>query len=105
MATISEKRGQELYNVVAVVDRDERCRARALEEYPGDYSRIILTTLGKPVVDVEINSNDAYAENVIKILDSKGTYTPDFTGYELTCIVDGVPSWLATAAFPTMPNI
>ncbi len=54
-----------------------------------DYSKIILTAPGKPVVDVEINSNDAYAANVIKILGSKGTYTSNFSGYELTYIVDG----------------
>lgn len=48
-----------------------------------DYAKIILTAPGKPVVDIEINSNDAYAADNIKILGSKGTYKCTPSKYEL----------------------
>ena len=54
-----------------------------------DYAKIIVTAPGKAVVDLEINNNDAYPANTIKILGSKGTYTSTFGKYEMKYIVDG----------------
>ncbi len=54
-----------------------------------DYSKIILTAPDKPVIDLEINNNDAYPANTIKILGSRGTYTSTFGKYEMKYIVDG----------------
>ena len=54
-----------------------------------DYAKIILTAPGKPVVDVEINSNDAYSAPLVKILGSKGTYKSSTSEYEMKYIVDG----------------
>lgn len=54
-----------------------------------DYAKIIVTAPKKAVVDIEINSNDAYPEWNIKILGSKGTYKSNVTNYEMKYIVDG----------------
>ena len=54
-----------------------------------DYAKIILTAPGKPVVDVEISSNDAYADYKLKILGSKGCYKTGINEYEMKYIVDG----------------
>lgn len=54
-----------------------------------DYVKLLLTAPGKPLVDVEINSTDAYSDYNIKIQGDKGTFrcTPD--AYQYTYIVDG----------------
>ena len=54
-----------------------------------DYAKIILTAPGKPVVDVEISSNDAYTDYKLRILGSKGCYKTDINHYEMKYIVDG----------------
>ena len=54
-----------------------------------DYAKIILTAPGKPVVDLEINNNDAYPASTIKILGSKGTFKTGFWKYDMKYIVDG----------------
>ncbi len=49
--------GTELYNVVAVVDRDERRRRRALEEYPGcEAFESYQELYGRKDIDLVINS-------------------------------------------------
>ncbi len=54
-----------------------------------DYAKIILAAPGKPVIDLEINNNDAYPASTIKILGSKGTYASTVAKYEMKYIVDG----------------
>ena len=54
-----------------------------------DYAKILITAPGKPLVDIEISSMDAYSDYTLKIQGSKGTFkaTPD--KYEMVYICDG----------------
>ena len=54
-----------------------------------DYAKIILTAPKKPVVDVEINSTDAYSDYNLKIQGSKGTYVCTYGSYKMKYVVDG----------------
>ena len=54
-----------------------------------DYAKIILTAPGKPLVDVEVSSMDAYSTFNIKIQGSRGTFKCTTKDYEMTYIVDG----------------
>lgn len=54
-----------------------------------DYAKIIMTAPGKPVIDIEVSSNDAFAPSNIKILGSRGTYISSTDSYEMKYIVDG----------------
>lgn len=54
-----------------------------------DYAKMILVAPGKPVVDVEINSTDAYSNYNIKIQGTKGTYQSTPGAYKMKYIVDG----------------
>lgn len=54
-----------------------------------DYAKIILSAPNKPVVDVEISSNDAFPASTLKILGSRGTYSSSITNYKLKYITDG----------------
>lgn len=54
-----------------------------------DYAKIIVTAPNKPVVDIEISSNDAYPASTVKVLGSKGTLKSTISEYEMKYIVDG----------------
>lgn len=54
-----------------------------------DYAKIILTAPGKPVVDVEISSLDAFCDFNVKIQGSRGTHKTTITKYQTKYIVDG----------------
>ena len=54
-----------------------------------DFVKIILDAPGKPVVDIEASSTDAYSPYNIKIQGTKGTFKSTATAYEMTYIVDG----------------
>ena len=54
-----------------------------------DYAKILLAAPMRPLVDIEINSTDAYSNYNIKIQGSKGTYKATPKAYEMTYIVDG----------------
>ena len=54
-----------------------------------DYAKVILTAPGKPVVDVEVSSVDAFSPYNIKIQGSRGTYTCTTAEYKVKYIVDG----------------
>ncbi len=54
-----------------------------------DVAKIILTAPGKPVVDIEINSIDAYCDYNIKIQGSRGTVKANGKKCMYTYIVDG----------------
>ena len=78
------------------LDFDENVRvafsrlARGLTSGDGDdYAKVILTAPGKPVVDIEVSSMDAYSPFNIKIQGSRGTFKCTPQKYDLTYIVDG----------------
>lgn len=54
-----------------------------------DYAKIILTAPGKPVVDIEINSTDAYSDYNLKIQGTRGTYKCTPGAYKMKYVVDG----------------
>ena len=54
-----------------------------------DYAKIILTAPGKPVIDLEINSTDAYSDFNLKIQGSKGTFKCTTQKYMMKYIIDG----------------
>ena len=54
-----------------------------------DYAKIILSAPGKPVVDVEVSSIDAFSDFNIKIQGSRGTYSCTTAAYKTKYIVDG----------------
>ena len=54
-----------------------------------DYGKIILTAPNKPVVDIEVNSVDAYASDfVFKICGSKGTLLATNADYQMKYVKD-----------------
>lgn len=54
-----------------------------------DYAKIVITAPHKPVIDIEICSNDAYPAPIFKILGSKGTYKSSDNAYEMKYVVEG----------------
>ena len=54
-----------------------------------DYCKAIITADGKPVVDVEINSTDAYTGYTVKIQGTRGTFRCTPSGYECKYILPG----------------
>ena len=54
-----------------------------------DYAKLLLTAPGKPLIDVEVNSNDAYPVRNIKVLGSKGTLHASLGRMDMTYIADG----------------
>ena len=54
-----------------------------------DYAKIIIATPNKPLIDIEINSTDAYSNYNVKIQGSKGTFKATPSAYEMTYICDG----------------
>ena len=54
-----------------------------------DYAKVIIDAPGKPVVDIEVVSSDAYCDYNLKLVGSKGTYKSTTLKYKMTYIVDG----------------
>ena len=54
-----------------------------------DTAKIVLSAPGKPVVDLEINSNDAFCDYSVKIMGTKGTLKGTNGGYKIKYIADG----------------
>ena len=54
-----------------------------------DYVKILLAAPGKPLVDIEINSTDAFSNYCLKIQGDKGTLKSTQGHYDLKYIVDG----------------
>jgi len=54
-----------------------------------DYAKVLLTAPGKPVVDVEVSSADAYSPYNLKIQGTLGTFKCTPAAYEMTYIVPG----------------
>ena len=54
-----------------------------------DYAKIILTAPGKPVVDIEISSMDAYSDFQMKFQGTMGTLKSTSKGYSVKYIIPG----------------
>ena len=54
-----------------------------------DFAKLILVAPGKPVIDVEVSSMDAYSPFNIKVQGSRGCLTCTPSKYQMTYIVDG----------------
>ena len=54
-----------------------------------DFAKVIIDAPGKPVVDIEVVSADAYCDYNLKLVGSKGTYKSTTLKYKMTYIVDG----------------
>lgn len=54
-----------------------------------DVAKIILTAPGKPVVDVEVDSNDAFCDYTVKVQGTRGTLKTTQTQAWLKYVVDG----------------
>ena len=54
-----------------------------------DYAKIILSAPDKPVVDIEINSTDAYLDYNLKLQGHKGTFKCTPTAYKMKYVIDG----------------
>lgn len=54
-----------------------------------DYAKMILTAPGKPIVDMEINSTDAFCDYNFKIQGTKGTLKCTYGNYKMKYIPDG----------------
>ena len=54
-----------------------------------DYAKILITAPGKPLVDIEISSIDAYSDYTLKIQGTRGTFKSTTDKYEMTYICDG----------------
>ena len=55
-----------------------------------DYAKIIMTAPGKPVIDLEISSMDAYSPYTFKIMGTKGTYQCTTAEFKAKYVPDGV---------------
>lgn len=53
-----------------------------------DCVKILLTAPGKPLVDVEINSTDAYADHTLKIQGSRGTFVSTLSAFKYKYIAN-----------------
>lgn len=79
------------------LDFDDNARAvfTRLESTPlvsgdaEDYAKLIITAPGKPVIDVEMSSMDAYSPYTLKLQGTKGSAKLTLKDYEMTYIVDG----------------
>ncbi len=102
--TLQKKLAGSLYNTgphpvamaLGFLDFDENTRVAfskldtALTSGDGDdYCKIILTAPNKPVIDVEINSTDAFSDFNLKIQGSRGTFKCTPQNYKMKYIVDG----------------
>lgn len=55
-----------------------------------DYAKLLLTAPGRPLIDVEIHSNDPYTKHNVKIMGTKGCFLSNAASHwEMKYIVDG----------------
>ena len=54
-----------------------------------DFAKLIIEAPGKPLVDIEVTSADAYTDYNLKLIGSRGTYKSTTLKYKMTYIVDG----------------
>ena len=53
-----------------------------------DYAKIIISAQNKPVIDIEINSTDAFSDYNVKIQGSRGTYLAKQNSYRMKYMID-----------------
>ena len=73
-------------NTKLVYSKLDRCLTSGDSD---DFAKLIITAPGKPVVDLEVSSVDAYSPFNIKIQGSRGCFKTTTAAYEMTYIVDG----------------
>ena len=73
-------------NSKVVYSKLDTCRTSGDAE---DYVKILLAAPNKPLVDIEMNSIDAFSDYNIKIQGSKGTLKSNPKHYQLKYVVDG----------------
>ena len=66
-----------------------RLKSAITEGDSDDFSKLIITAPGKPVIDVEMNALDTYPSKTLKICGTKGTFRCTTTEYEMKYMVDG----------------
>ena len=54
-----------------------------------DYAKIIMDAPGKPVIDIEVTSCDAYSDYNVKLVGDRGTFKTNIKEYQMTYTVDG----------------
>lgn len=54
-----------------------------------DLAKVIIEAPGKPLVDIEVISADAYCDYNLKLIGTRGTYKSTTLKYHMTYIVDG----------------
>ena len=54
-----------------------------------DTAKIILSAPRKPIIDIEISSNDAFCPYTVKVMGTKGTLLGTGSGYKIKYIKDG----------------
>ena len=54
-----------------------------------DYAKIILNVPGKPVIDIEISSIDAFSDFNVRVQGTRGTYQCTTAAYKMKYIVEG----------------
>ena len=54
-----------------------------------DYAKMLIAAPGKPLIDIEITSIDAYSGYNLKVMGTKGTLKATPAAYEMTYICDG----------------
>ncbi len=54
-----------------------------------DFAKIILVAPGKPLMDLELHSNDAYDSYMIRVLGTKGCYETTGATFRMKYIIDG----------------
>lgn len=54
-----------------------------------DFAKLILTAPNKPLIDVEVSSNDAFSPYNVKIQGTRGTYMCTLSNYKMKYVVDG----------------
>ena len=54
-----------------------------------DFAKILIKAPGRPLVDIEVTSVDAYSDYNVKLIGTRGTYKANPNNYKMTYIVDG----------------
>lgn len=54
-----------------------------------DFSKIIIKTPNKPIVDIEINNTDAYSDYNVKLQGTRGTFKTSTTKYKMKYLIPG----------------
>ena len=53
-----------------------------------DFAKILITAEGKPIIDIEINSTDAFSDYNVKLQGTRGTYLAKTNSYRMKYMID-----------------